>query len=863
MIDPILETEPNNTLDFAQDVGNVSHGDAAEFVGRIGDGNGFASDVDWYSFTLASAGRVQLKTLPSLGGASSPVALTLYGDQLEEFDPAYPLQHRLLGRQEGHSDVDVQPIDLRLKAGKYFVAVSGAGNRHFHPFVADSGVPGEATDYGVRIVVANGRAPTGNQDQFAPLVESGSSGDDTSETANDLGDLTAIQRLQVSGSIGDDRFYDFASEDPFAMNPASDVDLYRFSITGDGTFGLIAESFAGRIGSPLDPALTLFRVNNTGTLQLVATNNNSLNSVESTNGQYPITADAVLFAGLSTGEYFLAVSSSGNDSEFGPDGIFDPQVAHSGLNGGSVGDYVIDLSVYSDNIAPQVTAQIFNLPGSLRVDLTAGQVETFLHAPTHFDLRFSEMVNIQQLANSAFTSVGQNSVRAVFIEGNDGTRYFPRLQSYDPATETARFLMLDGLPNGEFSLHVSGGLGLTDLAGHPIVGNDASEDFVTRFKVDGASRIDFPALCANASGNDSFQTAQDLGVLFPHELQSAVRLVRNAATNTAQPADTDDFFRFELLQSQSYFFTLSDFGDGAPPAIEVLNDAGQIVPLASLPGGRGVLGFLPAGSYVLHLGAWPTASASNLTYQVELELGGASENPIPLTSGAAPAAGIRLAGHDPAVVSVQVRIESTSQTVNAGTVPSGLNDNLAALPLGLPDNSVLASTRTQTDNRIVRLFGFSDRDRLFSMIDSILSRPSAEPLSVTKAELSDSELANILELNGNASNNIEDGTDETLSPDSATNEESASETFEPNSETGPSATRETTDKSADPPPLTQRSAGPRRAARRPQPKAKSVDEPAANAAASPLAIALAASLASTLRERARREKELSHEFTGA
>ena len=95
-----------------------------------------------------------------------------------------------------------------------------------------------------------GNSPTGSFDQFAPLRESGTDGNDTPQTASDLGDLTTIQRLQVSGLIGDDHFYDVASADPFAMNPAADVDLYHFTISGDGTFALIAESFAGRIGSP-------------------------------------------------------------------------------------------------------------------------------------------------------------------------------------------------------------------------------------------------------------------------------------------------------------------------------------------------------------------------------------------------------------------------------------------------------------------------------------------------------------------------------------------------------------------------------------------------------------------------------------
>lgn len=873
--DPIQDAEPNNTLDAAQDVGNVGGGEVAEFAGSIGalslhDGEseswgdstaGVTTDVDWYSFTLVNTSRVQLTALPGSGGAMSPIVLTLYGDQLGEFDPELPLQRKLLGRQEQHPNAAARPVDLRLEAGTYFVAVSGAGNRFFYPFVADSGVPGEATDYGVRIAATSGRSPVGNQDQFVSAAESGSRGDDTSVTASDLGDLTEIERLQVSGSIGDDRFYDVASEDPFVMNPAADVDLFRFSITGDGTFGLIAEAFAGRIGSPLDPALTLFRTDEFGSLQFVATNNNSLNPVESSNGQVPFFADPVLFAGLSAGEYFLAVSSSGNDTEYGPDGIFDPQVAHSGLNGGSVGNYVVDLSVFADNVTPQVVGQVLNLPGLGDVDLTNGQVENLPHAPTHLSLRFSESVNVQQLALSSFQQVGQNTVRAVFIEAADGTRYFPRFESYDAATETAHFLMLDGLPNGDFELHVSGALGLTDLAGNPL------GEYRRQFTVADASRVDVPTLLANESGNDSFEAAQDLGILFPHDVQSGITLVRDAASNAAQPADSADFFRFELLQSKSYFFTLSNFGDATPPTIEVLNAAGQVVSMLSLPGGQGLLGFLPAGEYVLHLGPWDTASAANVTYRIEMKFGANSENPTPLTSGAAPAVGFRLAGHGPAAFNTPIQVRAVSTTASSGSTPSaptGLNDNLAALPLGLPANSALAASSTPNDHRIVRLFGFSDRDRLFSMIDSIPSRPSAEPLSVTKAELTDSELADLLKLKGNASDNTEsDGSAETPASEDTTNEESSSGAVEVNGETGSPVTNEATGNSADAQPLTQRAVGPRRPARRPQPKAKPAEEQPTNAAVSPLAIALATSLASTLRERARREKEQLCESAGA
>ena len=212
LLNPQRDSEPNNTLDAAQDLGSVQGGQNAEFIGRIGDGTDRSSDVDWFRFTLESTGRVQITSLPDAGETSTPVVLTLYGDQLAEFDPAVPLQHHLLGRSEADasSSSDAR-VDIQLEAGTYFVAVSGAGNRYFHPFAVDSGLLGATTDYGVSILIASGEAPAGNRDSFGPELESNIAGDDTPHTATNLGDLAAIGRLQVSWTIGDDPFYDFAS----------------------------------------------------------------------------------------------------------------------------------------------------------------------------------------------------------------------------------------------------------------------------------------------------------------------------------------------------------------------------------------------------------------------------------------------------------------------------------------------------------------------------------------------------------------------------------------------------------------------------------------------------------------------------
>ena len=835
LLNPQSDDESNDTLDEAQDIGSVSRQQIGELVGSIGSGVGRDTDVDWFRFTLESAGRVQITSLPNAFDANTPVLLTLYGDQLAEFDPALPLQHRLLGRREFNSEASSgAQLDLRLPVGTFFLSVSGAGNRHFHPFVMDSGLPGLATDYGVQIALVDGRPLAGNHDQFVPELETGRSGDDTSATATDLGDFSAFGRLQVSGAIGDDPFYNVSRSDPFASNPAADVDLYRFSISGSGQFALIAEAFAGRIGSPLDPALTLFRADGFGSLKQIATNNNTLNDTQSTNGQIPFFSDAALFSGLSAGEYFVAISSSGNDAESGPDGLFDPLRAHSGLNGGSIGKYVLDLLVSPDATAPRVLAT------------SPANESTHNQSPRHIEVHFSELVNLQQLAHAAFTQVGASTVRAVFIEGSDGARYFPRLQSYDVATGAARFLMLDGLPNGEARLHLSGALGLTDTAGNPLVGNDSSGDYVARFNVTdttrGATRLQ------NAAGNETLAMAQRLGVLFPHELQAGVTLTRDAATNSVQPADTADYFRFELLQTQSYFVTRTNTGSSAAPSLKVLDLNGRVVPLLSQPRGQGLLGFLPAGKYVLRVGPWDAATSGDVKYRVEIELGGASENPTPLTSGAAPAVGIRL--HSKGVVA---NSESQTAQIFARPQPS-VEQSLAIIPSGLLQGfhapalggQGLTPPGVTRESALVRLFGFSDRDRLFSLIDATLPRAS-DRQRLMPVELTDDALSDILNLNRPSTSDVETDTSKGAgSPKTSLEKES------PTDSPTEDETSTTNGEATDSRPVSQ-STFSGSAVRSPRSESRVSEEQPPAASSAPLALALATSLASTLRESARRD----------
>ena len=880
LLSPTVDAKPNDTLDVAQVVGTVSGDHNVEIVGTIGGGSDFSSDVDWFRFNLDQAGTVQLDALANDDGVNSSVVLTLYGDQIPFYDPNLSLGHRLLGRREGQAGGYAASLGVTLEAGIYYVAVSGAGNRFFHPFLADSGHAGVGGEYGVRIsrigdssssAIANvALGPTAG---FTSVFAAESvAGNDTAVTANDLGDLTTIARLQAVGAIGDDPFYSYENEDPFGMNPAADMDLFHFTITGDGEFALVAEAIAGRIGSTLDPVLTLFR-NNGGVLEQVGINHDTLNSASTTNGQYPLFRDPVLYAGLTAGDYFIAVSSRGPDAESGPDGIFDPQFAHSGLNGYSVGEYVLDLLVYPDSDSPEVVGHVFNVPGVGDVSLSGESSESLSAAPTHFSLQFSEPVNVQQLAYTAVNLMNSETARSVFFRDANGQKYFPRLESYDAETGIARFLMLDSLPNGEVELHVSGAEGLTDLAGHSVVGNDASGDHVLRFTVDGPTHgsSDDIHTWINQVANDSFNQAQDLGVLFPHELQAGVRFVRDAGAAAASVGDSDDFFRFELLQNQNYFFTLTNLGGTPGPAIELLDANGQVVPMSIQGDGTVLLAPLDRGVYILHVGTWSPSSSSNAAYQIEIELGGVSENPTPLTNGAAPAVGIRVndhgfgavpqfAGYSQSVLPSSFATPASSVSSNASNAtPSGLNNSLATLPMGLPANSSLAAGNRPNDNsQLVRLFGFDGRDRLFSMIDSILSRPkeSTDASAVTQAELTDSDLQSLLRLNQTVGDDAVSDSEEAASgSESGVKEETTKKADQPTGEIETSATTAVVPESMKLKTKLPTSTKKDLSTQVPQAKTQALDNQPTVAGLNPLGIVLAASLATTLREQRRREKE--------
>jgi hypothetical protein len=772
---PVLEITPANTLDLTGPV-IVS--------GNIG-GAGGGAGVDWYNFTLTRAGTVALTALPQSGQAD-PVVSLYNNDPFDFSDPYDPLGYRLLTQAQGASGGPTT-LTRDLAPGTYFVAVSGAGNRSFNPFLAGSGYPGatggytlgvSATDLGLaavdgpvvltttpdvgqaladsplivrvdligsldpntvtagqsvnlllsptptfggaaavplasvsysdqiaelQLVPAHPLAPgyyeivlagdtTGSvpvladpngvalgtdgthpngQDYTAVFQVNGIDGtagavtsDDTTATAHDLGDVTGAGLIQAVGSIGGDPAYDPASPDPNLANPAADVDLYRFQVTGPGQYAFSAEVFAGRIGSPLDAGLSLFSVNSTGQLVLMASNDNTLNTTAATNGQLPLATDAALFSGLTAGTYYLAVSGTGNVPNStagqlpGTNGIFDPNFTHSGQSGFTTGDYVLNFAVQPVYTTPQVMSVAVRTDTDLTATTGTPLSGASLDAPpTLVEVQFSKPVNLQQLAFQA-SQQGLAGLSAVTVsvpppagQSTPAQVFHPLLLDYDPATGLARFLMLDAVPSGPYAqrqtpaLHLSGAGsdGLADLAGNPLAGGG---EVVVPFSVNGPSRGTGanPLLWTAQEPNDSLGAPQALGVLFPNELHSKVLVQRSPS---AAASDTADYISFSVVQSQSYFLSVT--GTGLPNTpIAVYSVAGQQwPPTLALAGGQVRLVNLGPGQYVVKVGDWTAPQAPNVSYTLSLRQGGSAANPSPLTVGPAPAVQLTPESKDP------------------------------------------------------------------------------------------------------------------------------------------------------------------------------------------------------------------------
>lgn len=299
-----------------------------------------------------------------------------------------------------------------------------------------------------------------------------------------------------------------------------------------------------------------------------------------------------------------------------------------------MGPYLLNVLVQPAGPPPFVTA-VFPPEGDV---LTA--------SPAQLTVQFDKTVNLEQLSYQLSQQSTQLALPQVFIRGEDGSTYYPRLLSFDQTSNQATFQLLDRLPNGVNALHLSGRLGLTDLGGNPLLGNDPSGDYVVHFTLQAPvpDKLGRSTLWSDREAHDTLSHPQSLGVLFPTELQAGVLIRRDFTDDSASaPSDTADFYQIQLLQSRPYFFTLT--GSGLPAGTQpILYDAtGHPIRTLAQGGGAVRLANLDAGVYEIGIGGWSPAQASHVTYQLRIRLGGSVENPTPLTVGPGPAVFIRLA----------------------------------------------------------------------------------------------------------------------------------------------------------------------------------------------------------------------------
>jgi hypothetical protein len=472
----------------------------------------------------------------------------------------------------------------------------------------------------------------------------GATAADTMATAQDLGNLTTQGVVQVAGVIGDDPPADPNNPDPL-YNPANDVDLYHFRVAGTGQYALVAEVFAGRFGSPLDPGVSLFQLDpRDHRLHFVAGDDNTYDTAKTTDDfETPLRNDSVLYASLTAGQdYYVAVADGSNTPSPlegqppGTPGVYDPNIPNSAQNGLSTGPYVLNLLVQAAPDPPHVVA----------TSPIAG--ETLTQVPTHLTVKFDEPMNLAQLAASTFQVVSQKTQSPIYIQGPDGYKYFPRFGSYDSTSNQATFLPLDGLANGEYQLHLSGPNGVQDLHGNALVGNDPSGDYVVRFTVDAAVGHDGrnPPRFSDQEPNDDLQHPQELGILFSNDLAAGVTITRDFRGNpAAAPKDAADVYEFQILLAGEYSFTLSGLSGSQPPknvALQLYNSAGRSLftrPLTALSTG------LTPGIYRLKVSGW--TQGANISYRVAFNLGSLNDNAPPLLSGPAPAIAIQLASAAP------------------------------------------------------------------------------------------------------------------------------------------------------------------------------------------------------------------------
>ena len=151
-----------------------------------------------------------------------------------------------------------------------------------------------------------------------------------------------------------------------------DIDLYRFEVAATGLFS--AETVAERLAdaSLLDTTMRLFREKLDGTRELVSQNDDYFSE------------DSLISLTLTPGVYFLGVSASGNDA-------YNPEIADSGMNGTTQGEYRLQISFRPDASSTILDATGVPLDGDLD-GLAGGEFNFWFRAATPANTHYVDRI---------------------------------------------------------------------------------------------------------------------------------------------------------------------------------------------------------------------------------------------------------------------------------------------------------------------------------------------------------------------------------------------------------------------------------------------------------------------------------------
>ena len=117
MAAPLIEVEPDETIDQAWEVGSLNQ--PTEVSGSIGNGPDGPADVTWYHFNLADSSRVDLNM--SAPGEGLPFAsiLSVYNSDPNDYSDPYDVDgHRLLAQVAANPSNGAANFDQDLGPGR-------------------------------------------------------------------------------------------------------------------------------------------------------------------------------------------------------------------------------------------------------------------------------------------------------------------------------------------------------------------------------------------------------------------------------------------------------------------------------------------------------------------------------------------------------------------------------------------------------------------------------------------------------------------------------------------------------------------------------------------------------------------------